>query len=171
MSDKTHWKSLQNPKYIGSFEFQPGEEKTLTIKGVKKETVIGEGGRKDEEAVMHFAEPVKPMILNKTNSKMIEKLLKTPYVEDWAGHKITLYVDPNVRFGGEITSGLRVRGKLPAEDKPASIPCADCGEIIQAEGRFTAQQIIDATRHQFGRDLCRACATKAKEGAVNAQPT
>ena len=168
MPEKTHWRKLGNPNYIGSYEFQPGEEKTLTIKVVRKETVTGEGGRKEEDAVMYFMEPVKPMILNKTNSKTIEKLLKTPYIEDWAGHKITLYVDPNVRFGGEITGGLRVRGKLPAEDKPISIPCADCGVIIQGDGKYTAQQITQASMNKFGRYLCVACALEAKGAAENA---
>ena len=168
MPEKTHWKKLQNPKYFGSHEFQPGEEKELTIKGVRKEMVTGEAGRKEEEAVMHFEEPVKPMILNKTNSKMIEKLLKTPYIEEWPGHKITLYVDPTVRFGAEITGGLRVRGKLPVEDKPASITCADCGETIQDEGKYMAQQIVQAAMNKYGRNLCFACAKEAKEAAENA---
>ena len=43
------------------------------------------------------------MILNVTNCKTISKLLKTPYIERWAGHRIQIYVDPKVKFKGEET--------------------------------------------------------------------
>ena len=43
MSDKTHWKKLTNPNYLGSYAFQPGEEKTVTIKEVKRELVHNPG--------------------------------------------------------------------------------------------------------------------------------
>lgn len=162
---KTHWKKLQNPNYFGSYEFQPGEEKTLTIQRVQKELVTGEGGRKEEEVVMYFTEPVKPMILNKTNSKMIARLLKTPYVEDWAGRMITLYVDPDVKFGGEVTGGIRVRGKLPPEDKPVDVQCEKCGQVITASGKFTAQQIADASRSKYKKALCITCGQEEKKHA------
>ena len=41
---------------------------------------------------MTFAENVKPMIVNSTNAKTIEKLYKTPYIEEWKGRKIQLFV-------------------------------------------------------------------------------
>ena len=44
----THWKKLDNPDYIGAYAFQPGEEKTLTIKNVRREVVVGAEGKKEE---------------------------------------------------------------------------------------------------------------------------
>ena len=44
MSEKTHWKKLNNPDYLGSYAFQPGEEKTVTIKEVKREMVFNPSG-------------------------------------------------------------------------------------------------------------------------------
>ena len=54
METKTHWKLLTSPNYLGSYAFQPGEEKIVTIKEVKLETVTDPNGkvfvRKDSEA-------------------------------------------------------------------------------------------------------------------------
>ena len=43
---QTHWKKLTNPLYIGAYDFAPGEERTLTIKSVKREMVVGPDGKK-----------------------------------------------------------------------------------------------------------------------------
>ena len=40
--NKTHWKKLTNPNYLGSWDFQPGEIRTLTIKEVREEPVKSE---------------------------------------------------------------------------------------------------------------------------------
>lgn len=91
--EKTHWKKYNNPDYLGAYAFQPGEEKTVTIKEVKREMVFNPSGSgKEECTVAHFVEDVKPLILNVTNCKTISKVWGTPYIEDWAGRKITLKV-------------------------------------------------------------------------------
>ena len=72
---KTHWKKWNNPDYLGSYAFQPGEEKTVTIKEVKREMVQNQSG-KEECTVAHFVEDVKPLILNTTNCKTISKVLR-----------------------------------------------------------------------------------------------
>lgn len=75
MSDKTHWKKLTNPDYLGSYAFQPGEEKTVTIKEVKRELVFNPSASgKEECTVAYFVEDIKPMILNTTNCKTIAKV-------------------------------------------------------------------------------------------------
>ena len=75
METKTHWKKLNNPDYLGSYAFQPGEEKTLTIKEVKRELVYNPSGSgKEECTVVYFQEDVKPLILNATNAKTITKV-------------------------------------------------------------------------------------------------
>ena len=70
MNEKTHWKKYTNPNYLGAYAFQPGEEKTVTIKEVKREAVQNQSGT-EECTVAHFVEDVKPLILNKTNCKTI----------------------------------------------------------------------------------------------------
>ena len=113
MTEKlTHWKALANPDYIGSYALQPNEELTLTIKEGKKEQITGENGRKEEKLVLYFYENVKPMILNRTNAKTITKLHKTPYIQEWAGKKITIYSRKVSAFGEEVDA-LRIRDYLP----------------------------------------------------------
>ncbi|MDE9592539.1 hypothetical protein VC855_03810 [Citrobacter freundii] len=48
------------------------------------------------------------MILNTTNSKMLKSITGSPFLEDWAGVKVTVFVDKNVRFGKESVEGLRI---------------------------------------------------------------
>jgi hypothetical protein len=37
-----------------------------------------------------------------------EKHYRIPFLEDWVGVKVTVYVDKNVRFGKESVEGLRL---------------------------------------------------------------
>ena len=106
----THWKKLTNPNYLGAYAFDQGEEKTVTIDSVTEETVTGHDGKDSDCMVLHFREPdAKPMILNRTNAKTIEKIAGTPYIEEWAGLKIILVVRTVSAFGSEVDA---VRVKL-----------------------------------------------------------
>ena len=53
------------------------------------------------------------MIMNKTNCKIIEKIYGTPYIEDWIGKKIQIYVQKGVKAFGEIVDALRIREQIP----------------------------------------------------------
>ena len=157
MNNKTHWKKLTNPNYLGAYAFDEGKDMILTVASVGNELVTGDGGRKEECTICHFVENVKPLILNKTNMKSIQKALGTPYIEEWAGHKIQIYVDPKVKFGKEITGGLRVRNYAPSTQK---IICQSCGGEIQPRGKSTSERIAAYTAQKYGQALCAACATK-----------
>lgn len=111
---KTHWKKLTNPDYLGAYAFDEGKEMIVTIREVKPELITGQNGQKEEKVVAHFEGDVKPLILNKTNLKAIEKALKTPYIEDWSGHNVQLYVEMVSAFG-TITQAVRVRDFEPKE--------------------------------------------------------
>lgn len=104
---KTHWKKLQNPDYLGAWDFQPNEIKILTVKKVKMEKVTGSGGKKEDCAVCHFIENTKPMILNVTNSKAIGKRMQSDYIEDWQGGKIAVRTE-KVNAFGDIVDAVRV---------------------------------------------------------------
>lgn len=109
---KTHWKKLTNPDYLGAYALEDGKDMIVTIKTVRPEMITGQNGQKEECVVAHFDGDVKPMILNKTNMKAIEKALKSPYIEDWSGHNIQLYADMVSAFG-TTTMALRVRDFEP----------------------------------------------------------
>lgn len=113
MSEKetvTHWKKLTNPNYIGAHDFQPGQELTVTIQSVSKENVKGADGKEEQCIVARLVKAQKPLILNKTNCKIIQKVLGTPYIEKWAGGKIILYV-ANVKAFGEMVDAIRVKNQ------------------------------------------------------------
>lgn len=155
--NKTHWKKYTNPNYLGSYAFQPGEEKTVTIKEVKREIVQNQQG-KEECTVAHFVENEKPLILNKTNCDAITKVLGTPYVEDWAGHKIILKVKKVSAFG-EMVDAVRVAKERPT-DAEAAIVCEKCGKTITAAAGRTAAEIASATKNKYKKALCLECAKK-----------
>lgn len=106
----THWKKLTNPNYIGSHDFQPNQELTVTIESVANEMVKNMDGKEESCIVAKIRGAKKPLILNKTNCKLITKVLETPYIEQWSGGKIILYV-AKVKAFGEIVDAIRVKNQ------------------------------------------------------------
>jgi hypothetical protein len=119
---KTHWKKLTNPNYLGSYALTPGEDLIITIDYVAQEDVYSPQGGDEECTVAHFKENVKPLILNVTNARQIEKIYGTPYIEEWAGKKIQIYIADNIQAFGKTVSGLRIRPKKPQTTKPELTP-------------------------------------------------
>lgn len=116
--EKTHWKKLTNPDYLGSYDFQQGEERIVTVKKVNREMVSGADGKKEECTVVHFIEPFKPLIMNATNSKMLTKLSDSPYIEDWTGKSFKLAVR-KIKAFGEYVEALRIMPDKVIRQKPA----------------------------------------------------
>jgi len=160
--EKTHWKKLHNPDYLGAYALDPGKDMIVTIKSAGNEIIVGADGKKEECMVMHFSDGIKPMIVNSTNAKTITKVLKTPYIEDWQGKKIQLYID-HVKAFGEVVEALRVRPKLPIEQKQVEIPCDDCGGIVQGRANMTAEQWAKYCKAKTGKVLCSECANRMKQ--------
>ena len=168
---KTHWKKLTNPDYLGAYALEDGKDVVLTINHVREEVVTGTGGKKDNCVVCHFAENVKPMILNATNMKTITSLLGTPYIEDWSGKKIQIGIE-KVKYAGDLVDALRVRKFLPAVK---AFKCESCGKNIMARGNMDAAGMAKYTKQKYGKALCADCATqiaaqmKAAENAEQPQ--
>lgn len=141
MSDnKTHWKILQNPDFIGAYWLPPGEDVTVTIDYVVREVITGTGGKKEECTVAHL-QGVKPFILNATNCKTIAKLYGN-YIEDWAGKQITLFAT-TTKMGGDTVECLRIRPKVAVRTIP---PITDerLGKAMEsiAAGNYTKEQLF-----------------------------
>lgn len=109
MKTLTHYKKLQNPDYLGAYDFMQGEERIVTIKKVIVEKVKSERGEEDC-TVCYFNEPYKPMILNVTNCKTITKILGSPYIEEWSGKQFKLIV-VKVKAFGEVVDALRIKSE------------------------------------------------------------
>ena len=163
MSD-THWKKLINPDYLGAYSLDPGKDIVLTIGTVKKEMITGADGKKEECIVCHWQENEKPMILNSTNCKTISKLLKTPYIERWSGHRIQIGAEVVSAFGEKVEA-LRVRKSLPEDVK---IACEECGQFISPAFNMSVSQLAAYTKKKYGKPLCAECAQAKKEEKTDA---
>lgn len=155
----THWKRLINPDYLGAYSLD-GKDRILTIGNVAVETVVGPNGKKEDCPVCRFREQEKPMVLNRTNMKMIEKIYKTPIIEEWAGKRIQIY-PTTTKFGGDVVECLRIRPFIPKQD--AIPPCSECGGEIGPVGKMNGMQLSNYTIKKYGRALCGECATIVAE--------
>lgn len=114
---KTHFRKAFDSPYLGSADIV--EPTTLTIRHVALEPDKTKK-TKDRFNTAYFAqkeirpgEPLKPMILNATNSKTMRTLAGSAFIDDWQNIEVTIYVDHNVRFGKETMEGLRISPYAP----------------------------------------------------------
>ena len=112
MTDKTHYRKAFDSPYLSSADIV--EPVVLTIHHVALEPDRTKK-TKDLFNTAHFTEKeirpgekLKPMILNAGNSKTMKRLAGSAFIEDWSNIKVTVYVDPNVRWGKETVEGLRI---------------------------------------------------------------
>ena len=162
MADKTHWKKIvAESDYLGEADFQEGEEKVATIAHVNPEEEVQTAEGKSKKAVVHFAEDLKPMILNVARSKAIEKVAGSPYFEDWRGVPIQLYIEHGIKAFGDVVSAVRVRPRRPAIKQ--AVKCEDCGRDITGASGKSAEYIAKYTKHNYGVALCFECATNRAE--------
>jgi len=121
MNEKTHYRKAFDSPYLSSADIV--EPTVLTIKYVRLESDRTKK-TKDQFNTAHFVEreirkgePLKPMILNATNSKTMKALTNSAFIDDWNNVRVTIYVDSNVRFGKETTEGLRISPHQPEEKR------------------------------------------------------
>ena len=148
----THWKKLTNPNYLGSDAFDPGENKVVTIKNVGQDMVKNQTGTEEECIVAHFMEDVKPLVLNKTNCKTIEKLYDTAFIEEWTGKKIILHVK-KVNAFGDAVDAVRVKNKLPDDE----LICEKCHKVIKPAAGKSAKELAEIAKQHTGKQLCLDC--------------
>ena len=148
---KTHWKNLANYDYLGAYSLGEKPEVTLTIERVKVERVTGNGGVSDDCLILYFKETkvddiiVKPMVCNKTNAKMIEKIYGTPYIEEWIDKKVTIIV-AEARVQRDIVPCLRIKN---VKHEVKIFTCHVCGKEITEKFHNTAIE-------KYGAPLCSA---------------
>lgn len=121
MEKKTHYRKVFKSDHLGSADLEDFiEEKVIlifTIREVRQELGVKVAGKKGNFNVAYFNEPIKPLVLNATNSKTLKALSGgSPFVEDWKNICVELYVDPSVTMKGEVVGGVRIREGR--KDKP-----------------------------------------------------
>ena len=117
--DKTHYRKAFNSPYLSSADIVETTE--LVIKHVRLEPDKSKK-TKDHFNTAYFTEkelrpgePLKPMILNAGNSKIMKDITKSAFIDDWNGVPVQVWVDHHVRFGRDTVEGLRLRRSEPAE--------------------------------------------------------
>lgn len=119
---KTHYRKAFDSPYLSAADVV--EPTVLTIGKVvlerdkTKKTQDSFNTAYFVEKEIRPGEELRPMILNATNSRTMRSLTGSPFIEDWAGTAVTIYVDTNVRFGRDTVEGLRISTELPRKEKP-----------------------------------------------------
>jgi len=120
-TEKTHFRKAFDSPYLSSADIV--EPTVLTVRMVKLEPDKTKK-TKDRFNTAYFVEkeirqgePLKPMILNAINSKMMKSLNGSAFIDDWTGQRITVYVDHNVKFGKDTVEGLRISPHAPEEKR------------------------------------------------------
>lgn len=145
METKTHFRKAFDSPYLSSADIVGP-----TVLTVARVTLEADRTKKTKdvfntawfaERELRPGEKLKPMILNATNSNTLKKLTGSPFIEDWVNLKVTVYVDPNVRFGKEVMEGLRISPKTPAV---ASISPATVKAWQNAKAAYMRDGNLDA---------------------------
>ena len=160
-----HWKSLQGKEFLGSWDFEQGEEKVVTIVGFSSEIIQNHAnptGTEKPRVVLEFAE-CKKAVMNTTNCTMISEVLGSPDINDWLGKQVILHTE-KVRGFGKVTDAIRVMSK-----KPTAYICEDCGKPIKAAGAWSAEKVATESKARFGAQLCSPCAKSRTEAAKDAE--
>ena len=163
---KTNWKKLANKDYLGSWDIEGGKDLILTVRNVSQKPVKNPQGKEEEVIVVDWVENYKPMILNVTNCKAIEKAYNSAYIEDWIGKKVALFTTTVSAFG-DTTEAIRIRPYAPRVEVKAEIVCDECGQVIKGANSMDAEAVAEYTKKKYGRQLCGDCARKVNQGGTN----
>lgn len=124
--NKTHYRKAFNSPYLSSADIVGNTiltvERVILEKDKSKKTKDSFNTLYFVEKQLRQGEPLKPMILNACNSKTMRELTGSHYIDDWCNLPITVYVDPNVRFGRETVEGLRISPQHPIMRKQTLTP-------------------------------------------------
>ena len=147
-------------KYIGHAEVDP--PLAVTIRALSLENVARQGAEEEQRWIMWFNELKKGLRLNVTNLRILEAAYGSQS-EAWVGHRIQLYWDPTVQFGGKLVGGVRFRvGRAAVGGSNAAPPGARFDPMT---GKPLAPQfggkLVGGVRFRVGR---------AAVGGSNAAP-
>ena len=144
METKTHWRKLENPEYLGSWDLD-GKDKTVKILNVITKEILGVDGKKLKTILV--LENSKPMIVNVVNRLMIQNIYNE-FVEDWKGKLITIY-PTKTKVKGDFMDCIRIRKVTPKSTDPSKTKKAVINDerLQQAfekieSGEFTKEQLL-----------------------------
>lgn len=141
---KHHYRNVFKSDHLGSADLEDlienGSKLIFTIKEAKQEIGVKVAGKKMDANVIYFKEPIKPMVVNATNGKIIKQFANSAFVEDWKDIIVELYIDENVKsVTGGTTQGVRIRPVQPKVNKKPLFTSAN----------FEKARIANVTRKQI----------------------
>lgn len=116
--EKHHYRNVFKSDHLGSADLEDliekGSNLIFTIQYAKQERGVKVAGKKVDANIVYFKEPIKPLVINATNGKILRRFAGSPMVEDWNNIVVELYIDENVRaVSGGTTQGVRIREIQP----------------------------------------------------------
>ncbi len=120
MSDDPHhiFELFDASLYIQAFELQ-GRDHTVTISRVRGATIEGEEGRKSKKPVLDLDEWPRPLVLNKTNARVLIQFYGADY-RQWNGKRVTIF-PTQVKFGKEMVDAIRIRSTKPQMERAQKV--------------------------------------------------
>lgn len=116
----TNYRNVYKSDHLGVMDIEElidkGSPLIFTIK--KVEQFMGNSGYKvmgkeGKFNIVHFEEGLKPWVLNAGNGLVLKRWTQSLNIEDWVGLKVQLFIDPTVKFAGEITGGVKINPQKP----------------------------------------------------------
>lgn len=154
---KTHYRKVFKSDHLGIADLEDFiEEKVtliFTIKEVKQEIGVQVAGKKGNFNIAYFVEPIKPLVLNATNSKVVKGLAGgSPFVEHWKNICVELFIDASVKMKGEVVGGVRLKAgnkTLPILTEGTTAwrnavnHIRSGGDFTKIKERFTLNKVIE----------------------------
>lgn len=99
----------------------------VTVTKIGRINIAKDGDPPEDKWAVRFKEFQKPMLLNSTNIKLLEKACGSDDTDDWVGKEVIVYTDDSVSFGGQVVGGLRIRKQqsAPQRKAPHQVPPDD----------------------------------------------
>ena len=152
-----HWKKQFNYDYLGSHSID--KETIATISKIDMVDLVTSQGKKERCMTILFKEFDKPMIVNRTNAKAIEKVCNSPMLEDWFDKQVYLYVEKGIKAFGESVDGLRIRDikveKMQYNTKVenAMLNAIKSGKYQQVESALHRYDIDNVKQHKLTKAI------------------
>jgi hypothetical protein len=109
---KSFRKFVGNAKYLKKEDI-PSPINT-SILWIKEEEVTAPGKGTETRLVLSLDGLKKGLVLNMANAEVLADIAGTDDYEKWSDIPIQLFVDPDVKYGGKKTGGIRIRKCAPA---------------------------------------------------------
>lgn len=148
--EKTPWRKTVDPNFIGTY-ILPNDQPISAVITKVEWKMIKVMGQNKKQAIATFAPNPhfdKPMLLNVTNMKRLERLTESKYIEDWINVPVTLQREMDKTPTGGQDWALRVsviKPKVNAQGKatkpkltPESPNWADIIKWVQAGNAIDA---------------------------------